>query len=279
MSTAAPPGRAQLDWRPMGGRVRVERDEEHGGIGWIVFDHPERRNAISVEMWRQVPEAVAELAGDAAVRVVVLRGAGDTAFVAGADISEFGEKRTGAAARDYDADGARAFGALAGLAKPLIAMIHGYCVGGGVGIALCADLRYAADDAVFAIPAARLGVGYPMGGVAMLRELVGPSRAKEIFFTARRFAADEARAMGLVNAVVARDALLAHVRDTALRIAENAPLTIASAKRIVDDLGRPPEQRDVEAANASIHACFESEDYREGVRAFLEKRRPRFVGR
>jgi len=263
----------------MGGNVRVERDAEQPGIGWIVFDHPERRNAISVEMWRQIPGAVADLAADDAVRVVVLRGAGDAAFVAGADISEFGEHRTGAAARSYDVDGAHAFAALAGLAKPLVAMIRGYCVGGGVAIALCADLRYAGDDAIFAIPAARLGVGYPMGGIEKLRELVGPSRAKEVFFTARRYAADEALAMGLVNAVVPRGELADHVRDMAGRIAENAPLTIASAKRIVDDLGRSPEQRDPEAANASIQACFESDDYQEGIRAFLEKRKPRFTGR
>lgn len=263
----------------MGGNVRVERDSDDAGIGWIVFDHPERRNAISVEMWRQIPDAVAELDADDAVRVVVLRGAGDAAFVAGADISEFGEHRTGAAARSYDVDGARAFAALAGLAKPVVAMIRGYCVGGGVAIALCADLRYAGDDAVFAIPAARLGVGYPMGGIEKLRELVGPSRAKEVFFTARRYVAHEALAMGLVNAVVPREELADHVRDMAGRIAENAPLTIASAKRIVDDLGRPPEQRDPAAAGASIQACFESDDYQEGIRAFLEKRKPRFTGR
>jgi enoyl-CoA hydratase/carnithine racemase len=263
----------------MGGRVRVERDEEDPRIGWIVFDHPERRNAISVEMWRQIPLAAQELADDPSVRVVILRGAGDAAFVAGADISEFGEKRIGSSATGYDVDGARAFTSLANHPKPVIAMVRGYCVGGGVAIALCADLRYVADDAVFAIPAAQLGVGYHLGGIEMLQNLVGPSRAKEIFFTARRYSADEALAMGLVNQVIPAGDLLARVRDTARRIADNAPLTVASVKRIVSELARPPEQRDHGAVDASIAACFASEDYREGVAAFLAKRKPRFAGR
>jgi enoyl-CoA hydratase/carnithine racemase len=263
----------------MGGRVRVERDEQDPRLGWIVFDHPERRNAISVEMWRQIPLAVEELAGDPGVRVVLLRGAGEAAFVAGADISEFGEKRIGEKASEYDVDGGRAFGALAGLAKPVIAMVRGYCVGGGVAIALCADLRYAADDAVFAIPAAQLGVGYHMAGIEMLQNLVGPSRAKEIFFTARRYSAAEALEIGLANDVIPAKELLPRVREIARRIADNAPLTVASVKRIVTELAKPPERRDQAAVDASIAACFASEDYREGVAAFLAKRKPRFAGR
>jgi enoyl-CoA hydratase/carnithine racemase len=263
----------------MGGRVHVERDDRDPRLGWIVFDHPERRNAISVEMWRQIPLAVRELAEDESVRVVLVRGSGEAAFVAGADISEFGEKRSGSAAGNYDVDGTRAFAALATLPKPVIAMVRGYCVGGGVAIALCADLRYAADDAVFAIPAAQLGVGYHAAGIEMLQSLVGPSRAKEIFFTARRYSALEAHAMGLVNEVIPGAELLSRVRDTARRIADNAPLTVASVKRIVSELAQPREQRDDAAIDASIAACFASEDYREGVAAFLAKRKPRFSGR
>jgi len=263
----------------MGGRVRVERDDQDPRLGWIVFDHPERRNAISVEMWREIPLAVEQLAEDASIRVVLLRGAGEAAFVAGADISEFGEKRSSAKASDYDVDGARAFAALAALAKPVIAMVRGYCVGGGVAIALCADLRYAADDAVFAIPAAQLGVGYHMAGIEMLQNLVGPSRAKEIFFTARRYSAGEALAIGLANDVIPAAELLPRVREIARRIADNAPLTVASVKRIVSELAKPPEQRDLPAIDAGVAACFASEDYREGVAAFLAKRKPRFTGR
>jgi enoyl-CoA hydratase/carnithine racemase len=260
----------------MRGRIHVERNDQ---IGWIVFDHPDHRNAISLQMWREIPGAVAQLAADDDVSVVVMRGAGEVAFVSGADISEFERNRIGDAAEIYDAETGRAIGALADLEKPLIAMIHGFCVGGGTAIALTADLRYAADDAAFAIPTARLGLGYHMAALEALTNVVGFAAAKEIFFTARLFSANEALRMGLVNNVVPKSDLEGLVHRTAERIGQNAPLALRSLKLTVRELAREPATRDIGAVEASIRACSESEDCREGTRAFLEKRRPDFQGR
>jgi enoyl-CoA hydratase len=260
----------------MSGRVRAEKE---GHVGWILFDHPERHNAITGEMWRAIPRVVEDFAKDPELRVVVMRGVGEAAFVSGADISEFSENRRGPGAQEYDQRNAEAFAALSSLPVPLVAQIHGFCVGGGCAIALCADLRYCADDGVFGIPAARLGLGYAADGLENLVRVVGFSTAKELFFTARRFGAQEALLMGLVNAVLPKDELDEHVRKLAEGIASNAPLTLRSAKLIMGELAKDRSQRDHDAIEATIRRCYESEDYAEGVRAFLEKRGARFEGR
>ena len=260
----------------MGGRIQVLREDE---LGWLVIDHPERHNAITLEMWQAIPEAAAELEADEAVRVVLLRGAGEEAFVSGADISEFERSRVGDAVSGYERDNARAFLSLSQLEKPVLAMIHGFCVGGGAALALTADVRYAADDGVFAIPAAKLGLGYAMHGLEALCNVVGYSNAKEIFFTAQRYSAEQAHQLGLVNRVLPKAELEGFVREQAERIAGNAPLTIRSVKQIIGQLARDPTERDLAAVAEGIRACMESEDYREGMRAFLEKRRPVFRGR
>ena len=255
--------------------------EKDGPIGWIVFNQPEKRNAVSQEMWQQMPEHVGDLAADDAIRVVILRGAGEQAFVAGADISQFKDRRRNMAdEEEYRRISAQGQEALARLGKPLLAMIHGYCVGGGVGIAITCDIRIAADDARFGIPAARLGLGYHYRGMEKLMTLVGPAYTKEIFFTARTdFTAQDALRMGLVNQVVPRAELLGYTREYAQRIARNAPLTLRSAKTTVEQLLRPSAERDLALLDKLLADCFNSQDYQEGVRAFSEKRRPQFQGR
>ena len=251
-----------------------------GGVATLTFNHPGRHNALSVEMRDAIPGALLALDEDPDVRVVVVRGAGERAFMSGADISEFGERRTSVDARaDYDRGAAAAGRAWGSFGKPLIAMIHGYCIGGGLLTALAADIRIAADDAQFAVPAARLGLGYGMRGVETLVEAVGLSWAAEILFSARRLSAAEALQAGLVNRVVPAGDLEAEIMALAQSIAANAPLTVAACKAALREARRPPAERDRELVAALVEACFRSEDYREGQRAFAERRTPGFRGR
>jgi len=262
--------------RPMSGSIRIERA---GALGYLIFDHAQRRNALNAHMWRQIPELAAELDADHTVRVIIMRGAGAEAFVSGADISEFSQLRTGDAAAHYDAENVRAFAALHALQKPLIALIHGFCIGGGMALASCADLRYAADDALFAVPASRLGLGYPLSAAQHLLRLLGQAHAKELFFTARRFRAADALRLGLVHEVIAKAGLDAHVQKVAEEIAQNAPLTLRAFKLAAAELLKPAAERNDDAAATAITDCFHSDDYKEGVQAFLDKRTPRFQGR
>jgi len=258
-------------------RMIARRD---GAVGWMVFNNPARHNAVSIDMWKAVPEILGEFARDDTIRVVVLAGAGHKAFISGADISEFGEKRSSREAVEaYNAIGDQANRAIIDCKVPTIAMIEGYCIGGGLGVALCCDLRIAADNARFGVPAAKLGLGYGFAGIKRLADVVGPSFAKEIFFTARQFDATEALQMGLINRVRPAGELESYVADYAATIGGNAPLTIAAVKLCVTEIARDPAKRDLAACQAAVNACFASQDYIEGRTAFMEKRRPKFHGR
>ena len=258
-------------------KLLVEID---GTIATLSFNNPAKRNALSLEMRSALPGALRALQRDEEVRVVVLRGAGDKAFVSGADISEFGERRTSAEARaDFDAVSAEAAHAWNALEKPVIAMIRGFCIGGGLLTALQADIRIAADDARFGVPAAKLGLGYDYSGVEALVGLVGWGATSEILFSARQLTAGEAHHIGLVNRVVPAAALEDEVAGLARTVAANAPLTVAACKAAIRQARRDPDDRDLAHVGAMVEACFRSEDYQEGQRAFADKREPRFTGR
>lgn len=258
-------------------RMIVETD---GAIGWMVFNNPERRNAISQDMWEAIPPILDQFESDPHVRVIVLKGAGDKAFISGADISQFEQLRSSPeSVKQYDAIGDRAQTRLQAAKKPTLAMIRGFCIGGGVGVALSCDLRIASEGARFGVPAAKLGLGYRWSGVKKLVDLVGPAYAKEIFYTARQFSAAEALAMGLLNRVLPEAELEAYVRSYCAMIAENAPLTLEAIKGVVAELAKPSPALDSKRCDELVARCFASEDYVEGRRAFMEKRKPAFQGK
>ena len=249
------------------------------GVGWMVFNNPERHNAISLEMWEAALEIMAGFTADKSVRVMVLTGAGGKAFASGADISKFKDERQEAAAvAHYQATTQKAYEAIQAMPIPTIAMIRGYCIGGGTAAAVCCDIRICTENAKFGVPAAKLGLGYGLQRARPLFDLIGPAFAKEMFFTGRNFDAREAEKMGLVNRVVADDQLEATVDEMAQTIAGNAPLTVRCAKLVVGELLKDPDQRDVAATERAVAACFASSDYKEGQAAFMEKRKPKFIG-
>lgn len=258
-------------------RMRAEVDDH--GIGRMTFNNPAKRNALSLDMWQGVAEILERFEADGHVRVAVMTGAGGKAFVSGADISEFDTKRANAEQRrEYGRVAARGGRALATFPKPLIAEIAGYCIGGGLATALDADIRFATPDSTFGIPAAKLGLGYGYGGLAKLARVVGPAQARDILFSARLLDAEEALAIGLVNFIESRQKISARVSAYAQEIASNAPLTVHAAKAAVNawEAGAPGE--DLAKVQRLVDACFDSEDYREGRRAFAEKRQPMFRG-
>lgn len=254
--------------------------EREGAIGWITFNNPARHNAVSLAMWQALHQAVDAFAADDSVRVIVLRGAGERAFVSGADISEFEDKRSAPEAiAHYEAVGQAATRALKDVGKPTLAMIRGYCIGGGVSVALSCDLRIAAEGSTFAVPAARLGLGYVFNDVRKLVDVVGPAFAREIFFTARQFTGAEALAMGLINRLLPVQDLEAYVRQYAGTIADNAPLTVSSTKTLVAQALKDASERDLALCDEVVRRCFASDDYAEGRQAFKDKRKPVFRGR
>ena len=253
--------------------------ERRGGVGVVTFNNPARHNAMSLDMWLGAAKAIATFADDDAVRCVVFTGAGDKAFVAGADISKFENERASVEHIEVYNDAVSAYhDTVQNLAKPTIARIDGYCIGGGLAIALDCDIRIASDDSRFAVPAAKLGIGYGFDGVRRLYDIVGPQFVAEIFYTARQFDAEEARIMGLVNRVVPKAELDDTVWPMAERIAGNAPLSIAAVKHSLIELAKPQKDWDLAAVDRAVSKCFGSADYNEGRTAFMEKRKPNFTG-
>ena len=250
-----------------------------GRVGYVIFNNPERHNAVSLDMWAAAGEMLDDFRNDNNIAVVVVTGAGGKAFVSGADISKFGDERANKeAVAHYNTTVERAYTRLHEFPKPTIAMIRGYCIGGGMGLATCCDIRICTEGSKFAVPAAKLGLGYAYRGLKRLVDVVGPSFAMEIFYTARQFTAAEALAMGLVNRVLPDGELERYVKDYADTIAGNAPLTIKAVKAVISEMTKDESTRDLARAQAAVDACFKSRDYEEGRKAFMEKRKPVFSG-
>jgi len=251
-----------------------------GRVGTMTFNNPERHNAVSLEMWQAAAKILDDFAKDDEVRVVVLTGAGGKSFVSGADISKFEDERASREAVErYNAATEKVYSGIHSYPKPTIAMIQGYCIGGGLNLAVCCDLRFCSEGSRFALPAAKLGLGYGYAGLKRFIDTIGPSHTKDIFFSARQFGAAEALSMGLVNRVLPDSELASAVRDHAEGIAANAPLTVAAIKQISLEVLKPEGERDLKKAADLVARCFASQDYVEGRQAFLEKRKPVFTGK
>jgi enoyl-CoA hydratase len=254
--------------------------ENDGPVGRIILNNPDRRNAISLDMWEGISEAFDEFSKNPQIRCVVMSGAGEKAFASGADISQFKERRSNAqAAEEYAKISMAGRQKMLGCDKPFIAKIRGFCMGGGLGIALAADIRIASEDSQFGVPAARLSIAYDRVNLGNLIALVGPSKAKEILLTAKRYSALEAEKMGLVNACVAISDLDSAVADITDRITENAPLSMRASKLTINELMKDDAIFNTVLVEELTRNCFNSKDYQEGQDAFLNKRKPVFEGR
>jgi enoyl-CoA hydratase/carnithine racemase len=256
------------------------RYDARKGVAHITLSHPAKMNAMTLDMWRALPAALTRADEDPDVRLIAVAGDGERAFCAGADISEFGERRTGeAAVAAYGAAVAAANAALTGAAKPTVALIRGICFGGGFALAMCCDLRLATADARFRIPAARLGLGYETGSIQGLVARIGMAGVADLLLSARILDAADAVRYGILNLAWPRDGFEAEAAAYVAAMAQNAPLTLQAIKRTLRELALPEAERDMAAADALVRRCFASEDYAEGQRAFLDKRPPVFRGR
>lgn len=251
-----------------------------GAVGHMIFNQPEKRNAVSLSMWERAVEILNDFAADPEIRVVVLSGAGGKAFVSGADISEFEDKRgTAEAQQHYNARTGEVYARIEAFPKPTIAMINGFCIGGGLNLACLCDIRICSDKSQFGMPAARLALGYPFAAIKRLAAIVGIANARDLMFTARRIDADHAARIGLAQQVVPETALEETVAEYAGGIAANAPLTVAAMKFISTQVLADPSDRDLVHCDEMVARCFASDDFKEGRRAFMEKRKPDFQGR
>jgi len=255
----------------------LSRIEE--GVGYITFNNPDKHNAVSIEMWDALEKILDNFRNSNKIRVIVLNGAGGKAFVSGADISKFDKERSSKeAVLSYNKRTQKVYELLESFPKPTIAMIDGYCIGGGLNLAVCCDIRICSEKSKFAMPAAKLSLGYPFSSIKRLFDVMGPGMAKHFMFTAEKISATEALACGLVQKLISEDSIDSYVKDYALTIANNAPLTIKAMKQIGIEILKNPDERDLLLCEKLASACFDSEDYKEGRKAFMEKRKPNFKG-
>lgn len=249
-------------------------------VAYLILNNPDKKNAISAEMWEDLATKAQIISADQSVRATILRGHGMASFAAGADISQFESRRSASSdGSSYDYLTENAIAAIKAIRVPVIALIHGFCLGGGISLALACDMRFAADDATFAIPAARLGISYPTPAIERLVSLIGPSNAKYLLFSAKRIGAETAKEMNLVERVCKKEELDTDVDSFITSLIENAPLSLQAAKFIIDQVSLESSRRNYDQIDEFARKCFESEDYKEGVKAFMASRKPQFTGR